>query len=1217
MEFGVGFFSLVLVWLCVDMCFCGGQECPALPADVNFNMVYNLSSFDAEGPIQNIVVHEAQPETIFLGVRNRIYALNKALGKLSELRTGPVGSPDCMGCNNCVLGWTPTASVEDNDNKVLVIDKFAQYLFICGSAQHGLCYLHLIYPEHNISDINCLFTDKNNSPELCPDCVASPLGTQVYIYTEGYTSYFYIGATVNSTIASTYSPKSISIKRLKGSEDGFSFPSVEYSSITVRKQFLDSYPIDYIYSFKSGIHVYFLTVQKEDVNSRGYHTRIVRLKAGEFEVKLYQELVLECRYVKRKRRRRNSVNGNTVYNVLQAAYLAKPGAHLAKELGVEESDDVLFGVFAETEADSVTAHRRSALCTFPIKTINEIIRDGMADCCGSSQGHSLRGLEFYQDLEYCFSNSGPTLNTSCYSKPIKISQVFSRVDRFDGRLDHTLLTSIIVTVIGNSTVANLGTSDGSILQVILQEPFVLHANFSLSTAHPVSRQASRLGDSLLFVTGSKHGSSAIAGFRFVAPSVTSLAPAYGPTAGGTMITLRGEDFAAGNQRRVIIAGKSCEIFRFSDTYIVCKTPEVVSLMEITPDVIIDSTTVEYRCSHGFRYRPNPTIQNIFPNCSITSGLNITITGTNLNSVYQPKLVFTDNLNNRFEQVCKKPVSGQTMVCQSPAVPTRRVKGQLAVVMDGVEQVFTVVYHPDYKVFPFEQADNTLKLVRSEGEIEVHHEMLYPLRKCLNVTLTVGDVDCNAKILDNEVTCRIPPGLNIPSDGLIVKLWVNDLEHHIGLVVLDVHSPVLGIVMGSIVIVLIGSLLVVVVVTCKRKSKEHAALVRRLEAMAQPSPLPLHPLVTPTSFDYRTAEFVFTPTMDSDGTMFNGPSCSGSVDASNLPLLSPMTILPQTLQPELLEEVKDILIPQEDLIVHWKRVIGRGHFGCVYHGTHLDQNRREVHCAVKSLNRISEVEEVEQFLKEGIIMKDFNHVNVLSLMGIFLPKAGLPLVVLPYMKHGDLRHFIRRDNRNPTVKDLIGFGLQVARGMEYLALRKFVHRDLAARNCMLDESYVVKVADFGMARDVFDKEYYSIQDHKKAKLPVKWMAIESLQTQKFTTKSDVWSFGVLLWELLTRGAPPYPEVDPYDITRYLMKGRRLPQPEYCPDHLYTIMLQCWDPKLELRPSFTELICRIEEIQSTLQGEHYISLKVNYVNLDFAQPYPVMETSSDDELEENSD
>nr|XP_032651179.1 macrophage-stimulating protein receptor-like [Chelonoidis abingdonii] len=103
-------------------------------------------------------------------------------------------------------------------------------------------------------------------------------------------------------------------------------------------------------------------------------------------------------------------------------------------------------------------------------------------------------------------------------------------------------------------------------------------------------------------------------------------------------------------------------------------------------------------------------------------------------------------------------------------------------------------------------------------------------------------------------------------------------------------------------------------------------------------------------------------------------------------------------------------------------------------------------------------------------------------------------------------------------------------------------------CRLDQTFTVKVADFGLARDVFDREYYSIRHHRQAKLPVKWMALESLQIQKFTTKSDVWSFGVLLWELLTRGAPPYPEVDPYDITHYLLSGRRLPQPEYCPDSL---------------------------------------------------------------------
>ncbi|MEE6518774.1 hypothetical protein FKM82_029985 [Ascaphus truei] len=266
--------------------------------------------------------------------------------------------------------------------------------------------------------------------------------------------------------------------------------------------------------------------------------------------------------------------------------------------------------------------------------------------------------------------------------------------------------------------------------------------------------------------------------------------------------------------------------------------------------------------------------------------------------------------------------------------------------------------------------------------------------------------------------------------------------------------------------------------------------------------------------------------------------------------------------------------------------------------------------------ITDVEEVEEFLREGILMKSFHHPHVLSLIGIFLPQQGLPLVVLPYMSHGDLRHFIRSEERNPTVKDLVGFGLQVSRGMEYLAHRKFVHRDLAARNCMLDETFHVKVADFGLARDVFDKEYYSVRRHKNTRLPVKWMALESLQTQKFTTKSDVWSFGVLLWELMTRGAPPYPDVDPYDITRYLFRGRRLPQPEYCPDPLYSLMLLCWSQRPEERPSFIQLVSDMEGISNALQGDHYINLNVTYINMERDEAFPPPPPASEDELGETS-
>ncbi|KAI4825283.1 hypothetical protein KUCAC02_020969, partial [Chaenocephalus aceratus] len=326
------------------------------------------------------------------------------------------------------------------------------------------------------------------------------------------------------------------------------------------------------------------------------------------------------------------------------------------------------------------------------------------------------------------------------------------------------------------------------------------------------------------------------------------------------------------------------------------------------------------------------------------------------------------------------------------------------------------------------------------------------------------------------------------------------------------------------------------------------------------------------------------------------------------LMAPIHIDPSSLHPDLLKEVQHVVITRDQLLLHLNQVIGRGHFGCVFHGTLMERDGQKQHCAVKSLNRITDLEEVSQFLKEGIIMKDFSHPNVLSLLGICLPPVGSPLVVLPYMKHGDLRNFIRDEGHNPTVKDLMGFGLQVARGMEYLASKKFVHRDLAARNCMLDESYTVKVADFGLARDVYDKEYYSVHNKSGVKLPVKWMALESLQTHKFTPKSDVWSFGVLLWELMTRGAPPYSDVNSFDITIFLLQGRRLLQPEFCPDALYTVMVECWHPKPERRPSFSDLVARISSIFSSFSGEHYVLLNTTYVNIEKMSPYPSLLSSS---------
>ncbi|XP_040926804.2 macrophage-stimulating protein receptor [Betta splendens] len=646
--------------------------------------------------------------------------------------------------------------------------------------------------------------------------------------------------------------------------------------------------------------------------------------------------------------------------------------------------------------------------------------------------------------------------------------------------------------------------------------------------------------------------------------------------------------------------------------IICTSQAISEVRDVPLSVFIDKSPVI--TTKVFYYRENPKITAVQPDCSFDRGSKIVIEGENLDSVYCTIVRFKPN-ESHLKPVtteCRGKSLPTRMECMTPVFPRDETEeGELSFDMDGAVGLWSkeFSYHPYGKPIPFETEGHVLRLYPGFDEVSLHHQKLNLVSSCMTIIMTVAGVDCDAKVLDNEITCRIPKNMTIPSEGLPVKISINGQIHNVGTVVRVNNHYIVGIILGILAALVAGAVLAFTIMKHLRKKKKASMIDSCLGHGA--SRIRANNVELSPSGDYRRVVSLSPPTPLVGPVVFPSLTyAAGSRVPTLTPLMPPEKISISSFRPELLEEVKDVLIPVEMLIVQHHQIIGKGHFGTVYHGSFTDHNNREIHCAVKSLNRITDVEEVEQFLKEGIIMKGFHHSNVLSLLGILLPQEGLPLVVLPYMKHGDLRHFIRCEKRNPTVKDLIGFGLQVAMGMEYLAQKKFVHRDLAARNCMLDESYTVKVADFGMARDVFDKEYYSVQDHRKAKLPVKWMAIESLQTQKFTSKSDVWSFGVLMWEMLTRGASPYPEVDPYDITHYLLRGRRLPQPQYCPDPLYRIMLQCWDPDPDLRPSFATLVSAVSAILSSLEGEHYISLNVAYVNLDQPRPYPALTESADE-------
>uniref|UniRef100_A0A672YT21 receptor protein-tyrosine kinase n=1 Tax=Sphaeramia orbicularis TaxID=375764 RepID=A0A672YT21_9TELE len=676
------------------------------------------------------------------------------------------------------------------------------------------------------------------------------------------------------------------------------------------------------------------------------------------------------------------------------------------------------------------------------------------------------------------------------------------------------------------------------------------------------------------------------------PVIHEIFPTFGPKSGNTMLTIRGAFLDTGNKREVTVGKAACKIQSLSFSMLTCKTPPHAVPSKQPVKLSIDS--VERHAPFQFTYNQDPIINSIQPSRSFVSGgCTVSAHGFFLQSGLQPQMVLTTSQDaqvfhvNRTSIQCTTP-SLAKLALQPPVVT------KVAFVLDGYStDQWDLIYVEDPL---FQDPKLTSKDNKSIVELK-GDRMDREAMKCQ--VLTVSNHSCESLILiGNTLECTVPTELQTTTAKELQVEWRQaDSIRHLGKVTLAQEQDYTGLIVGCVCVSLLLLLLATLLMWRRNKHIDDLSEVwydgrghiQHLDRLANArSVSPTNEMVSHESVDYRTTLL--------EGTSNSRMGLGMEGELVSPLLMAPVHIDPSCLHPDLLTEVQHVVIAREQLLLHLNQVIGRGHFGCVFHGTLLEPDGQKQHCAVKSLNRITDLEEVSQFLKEGIIMKDFSHPNVLSLLGICLPPEGSPLVVLPYMKHGDLRNFIRDEGHNPTVKDLMGFGLQVARGMEYLASKKFVHRDLAARNCMLDESYTVKVADFGLARDVYDKEYYSVHNKSGVKLPVKWMALESLQTHKFTTKSDVWSFGVLLWELMTRGAPPYSDVNSFDITVFLLQGRRLLQPEFCPDALYTVMIECWHPKPERRPSFSELVSRISSIFSSFSGEHYVLLNTTYVNID---------------------
>lgn len=257
-----------------------------------------------------------------------------------------------------------------------------------------------------------------------------------------------------------------------------------------------------------------------------------------------------------------------------------------------------------------------------------------------------------------------------------------------------------------------------------------------------------------------------------------------------------------------------------------------------------------------------------------------------------------------------------------------------------------------------------------------------------------------------------------------------------------------------------------------------------------------------------------------------------------------------------------------------KVVGAGEFGEVCSGRLKLPSKKEISVAIKTLKVGYTDKQRRDFLGEASIMGQFDHPNIIRLEGV-VTKSKPVMIVTEYMENGSLDSFLRKHDAQFTVIQLVGMLRGIASGMKYLSDMGYVHRDLAARNILINSNLVCKVSDFGLSR-VLEDDPEAAYTTRGGKIPIRWTSPEAIAYRKFTSASDVWSYGIVLWEVMSYGERPYWEMSNQDVIKAVDEGYRLPPPMDCPAALYQLMLDCWQKDRNNRPKFEQIVSILDKL-----------------------------------------
>lgn len=684
--------------------------------------------------------------------------------------------------------------------------------------------------------------------------------------------------------------------------------------------------------------------------------------------------------------------------------------------------------------------------------------------------------------------------------------------------------------------------------------------------------AAKSGTIVVVVDGSYTAESDTT-FSFVDPQVGEIMPKEGPKSGGTTVMIKGKDMDAGSDVSVSMDGGNCQVLRRNYTMLECVTPKQSG----------SSDKVKVEVSFGghkktvleqFTYREDPTIHMIEPDKSILSGgTYIHVVGARLNLIQKPTFFVTYGgkfftapcaFENPLTMMCKVPEMAPMVASLGVNVTeTSPLEVHYGFNMDGVTTLKNVSHQssfgplllfPNPQIFPFPGDDQTKQFIERDllvikGRFRIINILM------ASVLVLVGNVKCeNVAATDTALTCEPPsnaPDGTDPTGKALVQVRIGNLAVVVGYLryyeVSSSDKPMaLGVILGVVIPIL--AIIILLTVCVLRRHRKHKPATDYIPDVLQ---------------DYQGAKEEEEIGLNHVAVTADVNGIGDEKDCG--PYIT--ELLSRFDDTSLRQSITAMLIPRSKLDIG--ELIGKGHFGAVYKAQFQRGEDKSAQVAVKTLQaKSSEAETLQRFLQDVCVLKNLSHPNLLPVVGVCLTASDDPMIVSPFMATEDLKSYIGEPSKKLTVVELLGFAQQIADGMAYLQEVKVVHGNLSACNCIVSEDQRLRLSDYGVTAALFPQQYYTADD-SPAKQLVKWMAPETIEHFQFSSKSDVWTFGVVLWELLTRGITPYPDVDNTSLLAYLKEGKRMKKPRQSPEPVYDMMVACWNESPDQRPDFAQL------------------------------------------------